>query len=178
MAAFAKSPGAPTKFNYWRARRIVKAIRNGVSLVHAALAEGVCTSAINRWRRKGKQHWMQGLDTEFSSFFLAIRRAAVRGQVRNAQIVWNAARSDWKPAAWLLERKFPNEWGRKTAVAVVGKMSVDTTVHPALGGAGGTQLKSVEELVAENQAILAEMRRLGHIPEANGQAGDGNGVVQ
>ncbi len=44
----------------------------------------------------------------------AIKKASAEAEARDLYLIGQAAKYSWQAAAWRLERKFPDRWGRKT----------------------------------------------------------------
>jgi len=77
------------------------------SLEAAAAAVGVDDSTIKRWRARG----LIEETGPFRAFCAALSRARARSEAPLAAIVAKAAQQDWRAAAWILERRFPDTWG-------------------------------------------------------------------
>jgi hypothetical protein len=81
---------------------------------------GVCCHAV-RITRQTFALWMQrGLsdadaDAPFRDFRERVEQARAEGEVRNVTHIAKAATTSWQAAAWLLERQFPERWGRPSA---------------------------------------------------------------
>jgi len=50
----------------------------------------------------------------------AVKKAQAEAQHRSVMIIQQAARTNWTAAAWFLERTRPDEWGRKSRIALSG----------------------------------------------------------
>lgn len=75
-----------------------------------ALACGVCPQTFSTWLH----HPQTENQREFSE---AVKKAEVDFKDKLTQIIMRDAQErDWKAAAWLLERKYPSEYGRVTRV--------------------------------------------------------------
>jgi hypothetical protein len=52
--------------------------------------------------------------TPFQDFHSVIKKALSRGETNYVNVIKKAAESGtWQAAAWMLERKFPDRWGRQ-----------------------------------------------------------------
>ena len=60
------------------------------------------------WKRRGEKE-TAGL---YFGFLGAVKKAEVQAIARNVTVIQTAARDSWQAAAWWLERKHPQEWGR------------------------------------------------------------------
>ena len=52
----------------------------------------------------------------------AIKEAEAKLIARNVQLIATHALKNWQAAAWMLERKFPEEWGKIDRINVSGKL--------------------------------------------------------
>ncbi|WP_448539831.1 terminase small subunit-like protein [Roseiflexus sp.] len=109
-----KKTGRPTKFTSERADIILDTLRRGASLAAAAAAAGVNPDTVLNWRRARRV------------FAIAVERAMAEGALRALDAIWTAAESgDWRAAAWLLERRYPEDYGRQvTDARVQGALTI------------------------------------------------------
>ena len=91
--------------------RICTAIRAGAPPETAAVYAGIGKSTYYAWMRRGERG-----TGPFVEFREAIKKALADFEVRNVTIVQQAAPADWKAAMPLLERRFPERWGRRDRV--------------------------------------------------------------
>ncbi len=49
----------------------------------------------------------------YREFLEAIEKAEAQAKVRNVTIIQAAAKDNWQAAAYWLERRYPEEWGRR-----------------------------------------------------------------
>ena len=98
--------------------RIVKAISSGSSLKIAHNCAGVPSSTFYRWMKRGEEG-----DGEI---FVAFRRAVLKAEnehfERMAQIVTEAADESWHAAAWMLERRNRDDFGKYAPPPKVDKL--------------------------------------------------------
>lgn len=84
-----------------RRGRLLEALEAGATLRMAAAACGVSEDTLARWRERDA-----GLQA-------AIDEAEAAGAVAALETIKAAAKSGtWQAAAWLLERRYPREYGR------------------------------------------------------------------
>jgi len=77
---------------------------------HVAQALGVSEETWYRWLREGERA-KNGLKRQF---YESIKKAEGRAIARHVSLIHQAAQNgNWQAAAWLLERRYPQEWGRK-----------------------------------------------------------------
>jgi transposase len=67
---------------------------------------------VYRWTKRGEKQ-ASGL---FREFCMALREADAVAELRCIRRLNQAAcDGDWRAAAWMLERRFPERWGRRRA---------------------------------------------------------------
>lgn len=161
---------------------ICHAVRNGLPLTKAAALAGVDYQTLNRWRRKGcgeldcpnpepyiafwKSYQKAKADLQIS--MLSVLTDATKGGAVVAEttterpdgtVVTNTKYSapQWTPAAWILERRFPQEFGRQTST----KMDVSGTVKTE-----NLNVNIDAQLSDEQSAQLVNLLRLAATPIA------------
>lgn len=122
--------GRPSKWSIEIEDELVKTIKAGNYLETAAAFAGLSLSTIRDWIRRGEREYNRLNDdptakpikseTPYMDFSLAIRKAQAEAEIRDVVIIGNAARESWQAAAWRLERKFPDRWGRKDKYEMSG----------------------------------------------------------
>jgi hypothetical protein len=95
-------------------QRIVDLIRAGNYLEVAATAVGIHRSTLHRWLSHGRRQ-VRG---RFHKFLVAVERAQAESESRDVALVAKAASTDWRAAAWRLERKTPRRYGPRVQQAV------------------------------------------------------------
>jgi transposase len=109
-----------TKLTEDVSHRVVLLIRAGNWVSVTAEATGVHRSTIYSWVERGEADVDAGLDTIHARFAQAFTKAQAEAQVLLVGMVRAAAvRGDWRAAVWMLERRFPEQWGRKAVVEIV-----------------------------------------------------------
>lgn len=115
--------GRPTKLTPETQERIIQAIRLGATYELAANYGGVHYDTMNRWRLRGqkeldriqrsKRHKMRESERPFVEFYEALKKAEGDAAVTWLARIEQAAREGtWQAAAWKLERRFPQAYGR------------------------------------------------------------------
>lgn len=88
--------------------RILEALENGETQA-AAITQGLISPAtFYRWRK------------EDEAFDQEVHEAILRGEIELLQSLQNAGeeKSDWRAFAWLLEKRFPESYGRSPALVI------------------------------------------------------------
>lgn len=106
--------GRPSGFTPERARAILGGISRGLSYKHSAQLAGISYMTFNRWRKDGAR---ADAPAELRDFCDHLGQA----EARNADTLLRAIsmagrRRDWRAAAWILERRFPDEWALRNDV--------------------------------------------------------------
>ena len=118
--------GRPTKLTPQVQAKIVQAIVGGNDITVAAAYAGIHKAQFYRWLEKGEQQ-QQGI---YRAFRDAIQKAQADAETRNVALIAKAAQEGtWTAAAWWLERKYPERWGRKERHEVTGKDGKDLVIR-------------------------------------------------
>lgn len=119
--------GRPTKLTPELQERIVGAIRSGAYNETAAAFAGIAESTFYAWlanaQKDRETNPEQG--TDFTEFQEAVEKAQAEAELDKLLIIGKAARGQptaegvpgtpgsWQAAAWMLERKHPDRYGRR-----------------------------------------------------------------
>lgn len=87
---------------------VCQAIRAGTPPETAAVYAGIHRATYYRWMQRG-----QDRPGAYRDFRDAVQKALADFEVRNVTIVQQAATKNWVAAMTLLERRFPERWGRR-----------------------------------------------------------------
>lgn len=90
----------PTKYAPDVVERICEAIRLGATYDLAAGYGGVSYETFRQWRE------------EKPAFLAAVKDAEAEGAIRWLRKIEAAADEQWQAAAWKLERRYPQDYGR------------------------------------------------------------------
>ena len=125
-----KEVGRPVKINPTIQAELVKMIQAGNYMETAAAFVGISISTMRDWIRRGEREAQRFIDeprarpikseTPFLEFSAAIKKAQAAAEIRDVIIIGDAARESWQAAAWRLDRKYPEKWGRKDRHEVSG----------------------------------------------------------
>lgn len=127
-------PGRPPLFASAAVRAaVLKAIRDGCPLVHAAAAAGVGRSTLREWKQRGRAG-----EEPYAGFLGEIQKAeAARVAALTARVV-RASGKSWQAAAWYLERTMPERFGSDRRRVRELERRVDDLLK-LLGGRPGAQ---------------------------------------
>lgn len=117
--------GRPTKLTPERQERIIGAIRGNAPNEIAAAFAGISEQTFYNWINRANEDEKAGRATEFVEFLEAIEKAQAENEIENLLIIRSSAKGQptaegvpgtpgtWQAAAWLLERRHPERYGRR-----------------------------------------------------------------
>lgn len=100
-----------------QARRMIEAILNGATRKAARIAAGIPATSFYEWCAKGKD----GTHEPYASFRAALLDAEAEVEENMCTVIVEAAPDDWKAAAWWLEKRRHNAFGKRMALQAVVK---------------------------------------------------------
>lgn len=111
--------GRPSKFTPETARKICDGIEAGLSYDEAAKSAGVTYVTFLSWKQKGEK----AETGPFLEFFKDIKKAEDCSKAVLVSRIKDAGKlpQHWQANAWLLERRFPKEFGKSERVEHTGK---------------------------------------------------------
>lgn len=123
----------PTLLTPDRVRRITELVAAGNDQETAALAAGISKSTHFAWMARGRieadrlaanpRLKVKASEAPFVEYLEAVQKARAEAEARLVLLVAKAAQEPktWQAAAWLLERRDPQRWGRVTRTELTGK---------------------------------------------------------
>lgn len=110
----------PSKLTPERHAKIVKDLADGAYAKVAALANGVNDRTYRDWMARGRDaaRYEYGgavdpADQPYVNFHDAVKEAEAKAEMLAIGRIQKAAETTWQAAAWYLERKHSDRWGRK-----------------------------------------------------------------
>jgi transposase len=102
----------PSKLTPERQQQLVAILEAGVNYEHACQAVGISYECFRLWMKAG-----EAADSgRLFEFAQGVRKAEATLALRLLACINKAARDgEWRSACWLLERRFPEDWGRRAA---------------------------------------------------------------
>jgi len=105
--------------------QICKHISIGVPFKYAALACGISERTLYNWLERGEKE-KRG---KYFQFLQAVKEAEARSIVRDIAILEKAAQEGkWQAVAWRLERRHPQDFGRKDEFRLEHSGKIDISV--------------------------------------------------
>jgi transposase len=122
--------GRPTKLNEHTHEAIVTAVRAGNYVETAAQAAGIDTATFYRWMERGEADIENDVDTPFRGFCEAVQKAKAESEKIDLDLIAKAAgEGNWQAAAWRLERRFKDKWGRNDKMKIEHAGSIGRDVE-------------------------------------------------
>ena len=101
--------GRPSKFDNTK-DKILANIRLGMRYTDAALAAGISYNTFNEWRKKGDK----AKSGKYHEFCESLYLSEAEGERQLIARIQKAAQGGtWQAAAWILERRHREKWGRQ-----------------------------------------------------------------
>ena len=94
--------------------RLCRALEDGNTYENACTMAGIGRTTFYRWMSKAKG---PPLNQQFRDFRDMVKRAGAIAEHRNVVLIQKAAANDWRAAAWWLERRNPEQYGRRKVIA-------------------------------------------------------------
>lgn len=104
----------PSKLTPEVQQRIVQALTAGNTRETVARYAGIDPASFYGWLKRGEA---AGSGPYFE-FFNAVKKAESDATVHAVAIIHQAMPKNWQAAAWFLERRYPDDWGRKDRVTI------------------------------------------------------------
>ena len=109
--------GRPSKFDNTK-DKILANIRLGMRYTDAAMAAGISYNTFNEWRKKGDK----AKSGKYHEFCESLYLSEAEGERQLIARIQKAAQGGtWQAAAWILERRHREKWGRNLDVTSDGK---------------------------------------------------------
>jgi len=106
--------GRKSLLNAALTKRICKLLAQGIAIESACIICGIGSRTYFEWQERGKAG-----EEPFARFFSAVTRAREMHKANLIKVVLAAADKDARHAEWLLERQFPDEFGRPEPRTVI-----------------------------------------------------------
>jgi hypothetical protein len=130
----------PTKLTPAVEKAILDALRAGATRTAAFAAAGVDRTQIPRWMRR------------FASFRVAVLEAEANAEIRAVVTIRQAInQGGWRAAAWWLEHRHADEWGRRDHVDIEIRRAAER-VAAQTGADPDWLVKRAAEIVAAEQS--------------------------
>ena len=115
--------GRPSKLTPEIQATVVQYVRGGNYFSVACRAAGLSYATFQEWMSRGEDKNADPAKPptpEFEAFARSIRKAEADAEASSITLIRTAARTSWQAAAWYLERKYPDRYGRRERISVGG----------------------------------------------------------
>ncbi len=156
--------GRPSRLTPERSKVLLEGVKMGLTYKLACARSGITFTTFRKWIEKGEQQ----ATGEYRDFLDLLTKAEADGAAQSIAAIKIAAQKDWRAAAWMLEARHPEEYGRKR-LEVTGKNGgpveqiVEATVQAQVEHTGEVQLRgdaTAIDLTRLTDAELDEFERL------------------
>ena len=104
-----KVMGRPEKLTKELSDKLFTVICAGNYMETAAAFCGISKQSIYTWMKYGNEKKSQ----IYIDFLDGIEKAQAESEIRDLETIKEASKTQWQAAAWRLERRFYQKWGRK-----------------------------------------------------------------
>lgn len=139
---------------------LVEYLGEGMGFKEACHLVGVSPTSVRRWVNAGQHDLDNGRDTANAEFAYRVTQAMAEAKRTRINALNRAAENPafWAAAAWWLERRYPQEFGRQDRV------NMNLTGNLNLGKAAGIEVSEDEA-----DAIRNVLARVGAIQDSDSQ---------
>lgn len=102
--------GRPSKLTPRVYGQLIAFIRIGSTYQDACTGVGITYHTFRNWMKAG-----EGGDEDFFHFFHAIKKAEAEVAMKATECIVQGAKTDWRAAAWWLERRRPEEYSLRAS---------------------------------------------------------------
>ena len=110
-----ETTGRPSKFTPERRASIIDAVSHRIPYEMAAEANGISLETLYEWLRIGKAHRDEAIESDYSIFSEALKRAEMT-KVRQHMDIISDRPERWQADAWILERRWHKHYGANAAL--------------------------------------------------------------
>ncbi len=101
--------------------KLLRALRLGCYVETAASLVGISRDTFYDWMKKGAKGVVP-----YAAFAKKVDEAMAESEARDLNTILKAAATNWTAAAWRLERRFPEKYGRHDRTKIEAKVEVTT----------------------------------------------------
>jgi transposase len=108
--------------------KLLKFLRAGNYVETACRCVGLHKDTFYEWMKRGTKG-----EKPFAALVEAVDRAMAESEARDLHTIGVASQTQWTAAAWRLERRFPEKFGRRDSTKIDGKVDLSVGAKGALG---------------------------------------------
>lgn len=134
----------PQKLNRTICDKIVEGVLKGNYVATVCQSVGINRSTYYAWKKKGEQ----GLEP-YKQFYERVTEAEAQAEMDILNVIYTNAidQGNWVSSAWILERKYPNRFGKREQMALATDNNFELKISSA---------KSPYELGEKERKLLEE----------------------
>ncbi len=106
----------PSKLTPETSKKILDMLRLGNYIETACKAAGIQRDTFYKWLERGRRKGPK--DKPYVEFLAQVDEAMAMSEVRDLATIQRASATQWQAAAWRLERRYPDRWGRREQIRV------------------------------------------------------------
>ena len=127
--------------------KIVEGVLKGNYITTVCQSVGIHKTTFYAWKKKGEQ----GLEP-YKQFYDRVTEAEAQAEMDILNVIYTNAidQGNWLSSAWILERKYPNRFGKREQMALATDNNFELKISSA---------KSPYELGEEEKKLLEEDRK-------------------
>ncbi len=122
--------GRNKKLNKELIEEICKYIGAGGTNKDACVMANISEAIFYKWLQIGQKDFEENKKTIYVEFFESIKKAQIKFKLWHVQNISNAAKAGtWTASAWVLERKFYEEYGNKAHIRQIDDDGKETIIE-------------------------------------------------
>lgn len=136
-----------TKLTKARCDKIVDGVRKGNYITTVCQSVGISRGTYTNWKKWGEQG-----KEPYATFYERVTQAEAEAEMDILNVIYTNAidQGNWLSSAWILERKYPNRFGKREQMALQTDNDFKLEISTA---------KSPYELGEEEKRLLEEDRK-------------------
>ena len=137
----------PHKLNKTVCDKICEGVLKGNYITTVCKSVGISPKTYYYWKKKGEQ----GIEP-YKTFYERVTEAEAQAEMDILNVIYTNAidQGNWLSSAWILERKYPNRFGKREQMALATDNNFELKISSA---------KSPYELGEEEKKLLEEDRK-------------------
>jgi len=151
--------GRETKLNPLTQKIIMKAIREGATITDACEAAGITTKTYETWKSRGRDE----PGSIYETFVQQLEVAFVKAKLKLVANIYKAGATEkrqWRAAAHLLARRYPQEYGEQPQNLIIThaneKRPLDHMTNAELAAYRANVQREIESYAAELRELEGE----------------------
>ena len=118
-------PGRPVKINEEIIKHIEYVVSLGMPQKMAAFYVGIDPTTLVAWRHQGEQDIELQKDSMYSKLVIRIKKAIALSMKDRLENIRKAEKESWQCSAWILERRFPEFFGKDILIHDMNDAGID-----------------------------------------------------